>query len=114
MLIEHRVFQRDRQHLIGPARAIVSLFAIHDIIKVPALGVPKTAIERFLNAPRLIGKRFCFLLPLLFPHPLLHQPERIIPKPIDFDRFAAPRRHHPIIDFGIHPGELIARRSLAQ
>ena len=46
--------------------------------------------------------------------PALHQPQRVVPERVDLDRLAAPRRHDPVADLGVHPGELIALGALAQ
>jgi hypothetical protein len=38
-----------------------------------------------------------------------HDRQGVVPKRVDLDRLADARRHHPIADLGVHPGELHAR-----
>ena len=47
-------------------------------------------------------------------HPALEQAERVVPERVDLDRLAAPRRHHPAVALGVHPGELVALGALAE
>src|SRR5690242_7552729 len=46
--------------------------------------------------------------------PRFQKPQGVVPKGIDFDRLASPRRDNPVTDLGVHPGELISLLSLAQ
>ena len=43
--------------------------------------------------------------------PLAHAHQRVMPQRVDLHRLAPARRHHPVADLGIHPGELPARFS---
>ena len=36
--------------------------------------------------------------------------QRVDPQRLHLHRLAAPRRHHPVADLGVHPGELLPRR----
>src|SRR5579883_3534415 len=45
ILIEDRMRERDGKNLIGTARWIVALLAVHHVIEVSALGVPEAPIE---------------------------------------------------------------------
>ena len=54
------------------------------------------------------------LVALLLAYPALEQAQRVVPERIDLHGLAAPRRHHPVADLGVHPGELIAVLALAQ
>ena len=38
------------------------------------------------------------------------QAERVVEERVDLDRLPPARRHHPVADLGVHPGELVARR----
>ncbi len=38
-----------------------------------------------------------------------HDAQAVVPQRVDLYRLANPRRHHPIADFGIHPGKLHTR-----
>ena len=40
--------------------------------------------------------------------PTFKKPQRVVPERVDLDRFSAPWRHHPIVHFRVHPGQLIA------
>src|SRR5438270_7893602 len=42
----------------------------------------------------------------LFPYTTLFR--SVEPQGVDLDRLAAPRRHHPVADLGVHPGQLVA------
>jgi len=42
------------------------------------------------------------------------QPKGVVPKCIDLDRLAAPRRDNPIVHFRIHPGERVTLLNLVQ
>ena len=46
--------------------------------------------------------------------PACQQAQRVVPQRVDLDRLAAPRRHHPVVDLGVHPGQLVALGALAQ
>src|SRR5262249_26540075 len=42
----------------------------------------------------------------------LHQAQRVVPKGVDLDSFAAPRCDDQIAHLCVHPGQLISRRAL--
>ena len=90
------------------------LRAVDDIVQVAPFGVPEALVEGRVGLLRMLGQALCGLVSLLFAYPAFEQAQGVIPEGIDLDRFAAPRRHHPITDFGIHPGQLIALLPLAQ
>ena len=46
--------------------------------------------------------------------PVFEQAQGVVPERVDLDRLAAARRHHPVADLGVHPGELVAFGALAQ
>jgi hypothetical protein len=45
---------------------------------------------------------------VLLIQPASEQIQRVIPERIEFYSFSASRRHNPVINFSVHPGELIA------
>src|SRR5262249_14672339 len=79
-----------------------------------AIGVPETLIESAADAFRVPGERVGAPAAVFLSDPALEQTQRVVPKCIDLNRFAAPRRHHPIAHLRVHPRELIARRALPQ
>ena len=50
----------------------------------------------------------------MFLTPIGEQAQRVVPERVDLDGFTAPRRHDPVADLGIHPGQLKARSALPQ
>ena len=46
--------ERDREHLIRPARRIVALLAVDDVVEIAALGVPEAALN---ESARAVGVR---------------------------------------------------------
>ena len=107
--------ERDREELIRPAERAVAVVAIDHVVEIAAVGHPKTLIERLVHA---IGARMrssarrC--LAAQRHEPSLEQAKRVVPERVDLDRLAAPRRHDPAVDLGVHPRELIAFGALPQ
>ena len=50
----------------------------------------------------------------MFLTPVGEQAQRVVPERVDLDGLAAPRRHDPVADLGVHPGQLKARSALPQ
>src|SRR5439155_4522666 len=71
-------------------------------------------IERLPCLLSVLNERACRFLTLLCVYPPGKQTQRVVPERIDLHRLAATRRHHPITDFGIHPGELIISLALTE
>src|SRR6202030_1726998 len=101
--LEHRKRQSaDRENLIGPKQRVdLAGFMIDiDYITKVASFVPKTRhkrIRRFREQTvPSIGKSTGDF-------------ERIEPQRLDLDRLADPRRHYPVTDLRIHPGQLHSR-----
>ena len=63
---------------------------------------------------RVLGQVVCGLISLLLAHPAFEQAQGVIPQGVDLHRLAASWRHHPIADFGVHPGQLVALLPLGQ
>ncbi len=119
--IDHGLLLRRRErtkrqchgdNLVGPQQRVVAEPGrIDDVIAAPALRIPKflKPVFRFLRM-RVI--RFAgFLEQVREPR---HRLQRINPQGIDFDGLAGARRHHPIADFCVHPGELHPRFTRVQ
>ena len=106
--------QRNREHLIRTAfRIVSSAFPIDDVVEVSTLREPEPIVERLadaIGALPVLGRRGV----AFFDGPAFHQTQRVVPERVDFDRFASPRRHHPVVDLGVHPRELISLRALRQ
>ena len=51
---------------------------------------------------------------VFFPQPSGQQSQRVVPKGIDFNGFAATRRNDPVTHLRIHPGELIILLALSK
>ena len=106
--VEHGMAQRNGEQLVGPARGIIPVFAVHDVEQVAALCGPEAAVERFARARDVFGERPRGFLAALLAQPALEQAQRIVPERVDLDGFSAARRHHPAIHLRVHPGELIS------
>src|ERR1019366_4742705 len=92
----------DREDLIGPERAVefsYDMIAVDYVIEAPTGFIPEARHER--EFPASIQQ-----LPLVVG--LARDLERVEPQRLDLDRLADARRHHPVADFRIHPGELHA------
>ena len=44
------MIERDCEDLIRPARRVIALFAVDDVVEVAAVGVPEAAVERLARA----------------------------------------------------------------
>ena len=108
------VVETDGEDLIGTARGIVALVPIDDIVEITASGVPKAPVEREPGFVGMLGEGASRLRALFLAEPTFQEPQRVVPERVDLHRFAAPRRHHPVADLGVHPGKLIPVLSLAQ
>src|SRR5215218_964777 len=113
-LFEHRVLERYRQQLIGPARSVVSGLAVHDVIQVAACLVPEAAVERLATAISQRRGRQGGLVAFLLAQPSLQQPKRVVPERVDFNGLASARCDDPVADLRIHPRELVALCALTQ
>ena len=103
LLVEDRVFERNRENLVRSKRRVVAVLAIDDVVEIAAGRVPEAAIE---GSARLVGvgDELIGFGVLRFAQLIRQQAECIVPERVNLDRFAAARGHHPIADFGIHPG----------
>ena len=109
--VEHRVIQRKRENLIGPARRVVSVRAVDYVVEMAEFLLPETPVERICARSACVRHLIGALLPR-GSKPGFQKPQRVVPEPVDLHRFPAARRHHPVAHLGIHPGELIAFFSL--
>ena len=62
----------------------------------------------------MLPKLAAGILALLLGDPAGQQAERVVPEGVDLDGLATPWRHHPVVDLGIHPGELIPLGALTE
>src|SRR6516164_7907696 len=97
--------EADGDHLVRTQGSIRSGVSDH-IVKTVTLIVPKDPLEIGLQAVRysraIIGEGGVLeLTPKLF-----NRAQRVIPKGLDFNRPARPRRNRNISDLGVHPGKL--------
>ena len=107
--------QRDREAAgsAGTSRSLPPSLRVDDVVEVAAGRVPEPLVERLADAGGAIDRTRG--LPIVhFAGPLLHQAQRVVPERVDLDRLAAARRHDPVVDLRVHPGELITRGALAQ
>src|SRR5581483_2300265 len=113
--LEYRIFERDSEQLIGTAGAVVvSTFAIHHVIEITALRVPEAIVERFLCLRGVSRDTVCLAVAAGLPQPLFEQTEGVVPEGINLHCLAPPRRYHPIVHLGVHPGKLISFLPLRQ
>src|SRR5262245_7613155 len=101
--IEYWMRQRDCEQLIRPDRVIVTVFAVHDIEQRAAGLVPEARVERIANlvGPSTVALRAFFITTLA--GPFLHKAQRVVPKGVDLDSFAAPWCDNQIADLCVHP-----------
>src|SRR4029450_12552131 len=112
----YRTIERNRKHLIRPAGTVIPIRTIDHIVEIATLSVPESIVECALDpecACLEIQWRRTFLRPELV-DPTLNQTERIEPERVDLHRLASPRCDDPIVDFRVHPGELISIGPLTQ
>ena len=78
-----------------------TVIGVHDVVEAAARLVPEARVEardaRASSVPRSAAVN------------ALGDPERVEPERLDLDRLADARRHDPVADLGVHPGELHAR-----
>src|ERR1700761_7803548 len=79
-----------------------------------ALFVPEAAVERFSCFGSVFLEPIGLVGAARLAQPALKKLKGVVPKRVDFDCFAAPGRHYPILDFCIHPRELITLLTLHQ
>ena len=106
--------QRNSEHLVRPATHVIACLAVHDVIEIAAVVIPEPGVERRV---RRLGHCVSGGVDPVYCSSRTHCAvicSALYHKGIDLDRLAAPRRHHPIADLGIHPGKLIAFGPLPQ
>src|SRR6185503_12873117 len=89
--------------LIRPQRGVVHagpMVTVDDIEQAIAFLVPEPLLEPGARPYERLG-------PALGPR--AGDVQRVQPQRLDLDRLPDARRHHPIADLRIHPGELYAR-----
>src|SRR5215468_5515947 len=102
---QHRIRKADSKNLVGTDAGIRHT-AIHHVVKIATLLVPKLAIEAPSGQSRQAAIAFA---PAFIAQPLrevLHDTERVVPERLNLDRISVPRCNHPIADLGVHPGQL--------
>src|SRR4051794_19499713 len=114
-LIENGVIERNGEELIRTAgRVGATVLTLDHVIQKASVRVPKLSIERALRAVGMLLQAICFAGATRLSQPAFQEAESVVPERVDLNRFATPRRHHPIVNFGVHPCELIAFLSLDQ
>src|ERR1043165_4664247 len=114
-LVEHGMFEREREELVGTARGVflaVLLPALDNVVEVAALRVPEALVEGAPAPFGVPGKLARALLVAGLARPVFEQTERVVPECVDLDGLAAPRRDDPAVALRIHPGQLITFRAL--
>ena len=112
-LLQHRMAERDREELVGPARGRRRPRSRFDhVVEVAALVVPEPLIERRPHALGVFRHGGAPPRRRARPRPALEQTQGVVPERVDLHRLAAARRHDPVVHLGIHPRELIALRAL--
>ncbi len=99
--------QGDGEQLVRPQAAIgTAIGRVEHVVAVAERVVPE-AVE----ASRRSRRQFGVARPVRAQHrgERLHDAERVVPQGIDLHRLANARRHHPVIDLGVHPRQLHAR-----
>ncbi len=76
--------------------------------------IPESLVERFAGLLSAGANPRGFFRFVLFVEPAFQQLERVVPQSINLDGLAAPRRDHPIVDLGVHPGKCVAFGALLQ
>src|SRR5512138_756999 len=105
--------QRDREDLVGAAVTRVAMLAVHHVEEIADVVAPEPLIERLAH-PFGLGRDTTgepVVLSLLA-KPGREETKGVVPEGIDLYCLAAPRRHHPAIDLGVHPRQLIALGAL--
>src|SRR6185503_15510362 len=104
---EHRMVQRQAEHLVRTAARVVAALAVDDVVQVAALGIPEAPVEALRDALRA---RSVLVAGLAHERrPRVHPAQRVVPERLDLDRLATAWRDDPVADLRIHPGELVAR-----
>jgi hypothetical protein len=97
------VGQRHGEKLVGTQAEVVAVGAVQHVVAVAHLRVPETAEARLrLRRQRLVDR---FVLAKLA-RKVGHNAQRAVPERVDLHRLAGARRDHPVVHFGVHPGEL--------
>src|SRR5215467_4472010 len=105
----------DGEELVRAARWVVlarEVGALHDVVETVPLRIPEALIEGVLATRGVRGKGARRFLVTRSARPALEEPKRVVPQGVDLHGLPAPRRHHPAVALGVHPGELIALRPL--
>src|SRR5579859_3199221 len=96
--------QRYGKNLVGPQGSIIARhWSIDYIVTTLPLRIPKSmeVIPKLASKGLVERARHAQFL-----SELRYGLQRVYPQSIDFDRFADPRRHYPIANFRVHPGQL--------
>src|SRR5277367_1676242 len=103
-MIQHWMVQRNRKHLIRPARRIVfPIFTINHIVKVSSRFIPESPVEGFIRSSGMTGGRVGLVMFSALALPAFKQAQSVVPKRVDFNRLAAPWSDDPVVYLGVHP-----------
>src|SRR5262249_5610658 len=97
--------ERDGEDLVGSERAVMATWGVEHVVAVAEIVTP----ESLEASPDALAER----IPRRRrssqePREPGHRPDRVVPEGIDLYRLARPRRHDPVADLRVHPGELYA------
>src|SRR5882672_4122490 len=100
---QHAVRQADGKDLIRTDRWI-GRPVVHNVIETRVLFIPEKPVETLARNGCHPAIAFLFALVSKPAGEILHDAERIVPERLNLDWLPASRRHHPVADFGVHPG----------
>jgi hypothetical protein len=105
------VWQANGQDLVWPDRAVIARRAVEHVVERTGVligKVRKTCVHPFGKVAVSLGRSVERL------GESRHHAQCVVPQRIDLDRFADARRHHPVAELGVHPGELHSGHAGAQ
>ena len=107
--VEHRMVERDREQLVRPARRIVAVLAVDDVVEIAALLVPEALVERLARALGVLAE-IAASSPLAVARAVQPSSRRSALYQSALISTALPRRGVTTqsSDLRVHPGELIA------
>src|SRR3989442_1126948 len=113
LLRERARGERHREDLVRSEGVVVSAGPVDHVETAPGGFVPEPLEPRLRPRGQRLPRPRRLSEPAGEPG---HRDERVVPEGVDLDRFADPRRHHPVAHLRVHPGELdpgLARREQA-